>query len=55
MELGFDADEPNDIEVCEEFNAMKCEEDSFFSIVDEILEDAKPPRTSTSVVYRKRR
>ena len=55
IELGFDADEPNDIEVCEEFNAAKCDEESFFSIVDELLEDAKPPRTSTSVGYRKRR
>ena len=56
IELGFDADEPNDIEVCEQFNAEMCEEESFFTVVDGILEDAAaPPRTSTTVGYRKRR
>ena len=55
IDLGFDADEPNDIEVCEQFNAEMCDEESFFAVVDEILEDAAPPRTSTTVGYRKRR
>lgn len=56
VELGFDTDEPNDIEVCEAFNAEMCDEEAFFSVVDEILEDyTPPPRTSTTVGYRQRR
>lgn len=51
-ELGFDPEELDDVFICEEFKAFKCDPDSIFDILDAVSgRGGSKPRTTTSVKY----
>ncbi|KAL7548765.1 hypothetical protein ACHAWF_012042 [Thalassiosira exigua] len=51
VELGFESDVSNDLEVCQEFQIIMCDVDSTFSLVDDIVGDEDIPKRTTSVRY----
>lgn len=53
-EIGFESDHPDDFEVCAQFKALMCGEDAFFDAVDEMVEEADQPRTTSHVQYSQR-
>ncbi|EJK52630.1 hypothetical protein THAOC_28076 [Thalassiosira oceanica] len=48
------AREEDDFEVCAQFKALMCGEDAFFDAVDEMVEEADQPRTTSHVQYSQR-